>query len=143
LRGCTICPLDGCRRVGRYREKPGGVVRVDVGVDGGESELRSLYGWLRQDVAVRMGARIVLPQPQPRAGEMGSVADVVQLVTENGWSAASFVLALSTWRQTRPVRPKITVQRGGTTVTVEGGTDEELLRIVALLEGGADGDGEQ
>ncbi|WP_326623259.1 hypothetical protein OG863_40070 [Streptomyces decoyicus] len=109
-------------------------MRVDVQVDGGEQELRSLYNWLRQDSAVRRGAHVTLPQAPAEPGQMGTLADVLQLVTDNGWSAASFALALSTWRQTRPGRRSVTVQRGDTTVIVENGSEEELSRLIEALE---------
>ncbi|MET8292189.1 hypothetical protein ABZV80_44910 [Streptomyces sp. NPDC005132] len=35
----------------------------------------------------------------------GKGLDVVQLVAGNGWSAASFVLSVAAWRQTRPRAP--------------------------------------
>ncbi|MEU6328144.1 hypothetical protein ABZ851_12795 [Streptomyces sp. NPDC047049] len=109
-------------------------MRVDVRVDGGERELRSLYNWLRQDSAVRRGADVTLPQSPSEPDQMGLLTDVLQLVTDNGWSAASFALALSTWRQTRPGRRSVTVQRGETTVIVENGSEEELSRLIEALE---------
>ncbi|MFJ7177566.1 hypothetical protein ACIQXA_14465 [Streptomyces massasporeus] len=114
-------------------------MRVEVSVDGGERELRSLYVWLRQDPAVRRGAQVALTQAPSAPDQMGTLADVLQLVTDNAWSAASFALALSTWRQTRPGRRSITVQRGATTVTVENGSEEELNRLIEALER-SDGD---
>lgn len=65
---------------------------------------------------------------------MGMLTDVLQLVTENAWSAASFALALSTWRQTRPHARRITVRRGDHTVDLDGGDDEELRRLIDVLE---------
>lgn len=109
-------------------------MRVDVRVEGGERELRSLYDWLRQDSAARRGAHVTLHQGPAEPDQMGALADILQLVTDNAWSAASFALALITWRQTRPGRRSITVQRGGTTVTVENGSEEELTRLIAALE---------
>ncbi|WP_246102303.1 effector-associated constant component EACC1 [Streptomyces piniterrae] len=121
-------------------------MRVDVQVDGGERELRSLYDWLRQDAAVRRGAHVALPQAPSTPDQMGTLADVLQLVTDNGWSAASFAIALSTWRQTRPGRRSVTVQRGETTVTMENGSEAELNRLIEMLErptGDAGGAGDQ
>ncbi|MBU6531876.1 hypothetical protein ACFUIW_21805 [Streptomyces sp. NPDC057245] len=115
-------------------------MRVEVRVDGGEQELRSLYDWLRQDAAVRRGARVSMPAAPAGPESMGAFAEVLQLVTDNAWSAASFALALSTWRQTRPARRRVTVQRGGTTVVVENGGDEEVSRLIRVLEEAADDD---
>ncbi|MGW3426625.1 effector-associated constant component EACC1 [Streptomyces melanosporofaciens] len=109
-------------------------MRIDVAVDGGEAELRSLLDWLRRDPAARRGAHVELVQAEPSPGQMGVLTDVLQLVTENAWSAASFALALSTWRQTRPHARRITVRRGDLTVDIDGGDDEELRRLIDALE---------
>ncbi len=109
-------------------------MRIDVAVNGGEAELRSLLDWLRRDPAARRGAHVELVQAQPAPGQMGVLTDVLQLVTENAWSAASFALALSTWRQTRPQARRITVRRGDLTVDIDGGDDEELRRLIDALE---------
>ncbi|MGP3944661.1 MULTISPECIES: effector-associated constant component EACC1 [Streptomyces] len=109
-------------------------MRIDVAVNGGEAELRSLLDWLRRDPAARRGAHVELVQAEPAPGQMGVLTDVLQLVTENAWSAASFALALSTWRQTRPHARRITVRRGDLTVDLDGGDDEELRRLIDALE---------
>ncbi|MBU3866562.1 hypothetical protein KN815_21585 [Streptomyces sp. 4503] len=109
-------------------------MRIDVAVDGGEAELRSLLDWLRRDPAARRGAHVELVQAEPSPGQMGALTDVLQLVTENAWSAASFALALSTWRQTRPHARRITVRRGDLTVDIAGGDGEELRRLIDALE---------
>ncbi|MFT9476347.1 hypothetical protein [Streptomyces sp. 11-1-2] len=109
-------------------------MRIDVAVNGGEAELRSLLDWLRRDPAARRGAHVELVQAEPSPGQMGVLTDVLQLVTENAWSAASFALALSTWRQTRPHAQRITVRRGDLTVDLDGGDDEELRRLIDALE---------
>ncbi|AQW52911.1 hypothetical protein [Streptomyces violaceusniger] len=109
-------------------------MRIDVAVNGGEAELRSLLDWLRRDPAARRGAHVELVQAEPSPGQMGVLTDVLQLVTENAWSAASFALALSTWRQTRPHAQRITVRRGDLTVDLDGADDEELRRLIDALE---------
>jgi len=54
---------------------------------------------------------------------MGTALDVLDLVTGNGWSAASFVLALVTWRQTRSQRPRLEIHRGDMVFVLTGGSD--------------------
>ncbi|MFD8093883.1 effector-associated constant component EACC1 [Streptomyces malaysiensis] len=109
-------------------------MRIDVAVSGGEAELRSLRDWLSRDPGARRGAHVELVQAEPSPGQMGVVTDVLQLITDNAWSAASFALALSTWRQTRPHARRITVRRGDLTVSLDGGGDEELRRLLDVLE---------
>ncbi|MGA5552389.1 effector-associated constant component EACC1 [Streptomyces pseudogriseolus] len=74
-------------------------------------ELRSLQGWLRADPVVRRSAVVGVRGGVPGPGEMGTVLDVLELVTGNGWSAASFVLAVAAWRQSRPQRPQVEIRR--------------------------------
>ncbi|NIY67689.1 effector-associated constant component EACC1 [Streptomyces malaysiensis] len=109
-------------------------MRIDVAVSGGEAELRSLRDWLSRDPGARRGAHVELVQAEPSPGQMGVVTDVLQLITDNAWSAASFALALSTWRQTRPHARRITVRRGDLTVSLDGGGDDELRRLLDVLE---------
>ncbi|WAP57888.1 effector-associated constant component EACC1 [Streptomyces sp. S465] len=109
-------------------------MRIDIAVSGGEAELRSLHDWLRRDPDTRRGARVELVRAAPAPGQMGVLTDVLQLVTDNAWSAASFALALSTWRQTRPHARRITVRRGDLTVSLDGGGDEDVRRLIDALQ---------
>lgn len=109
------------------------LVQVRVDGEGQEAELRSLHSWLRQEPAARKARVSLLEQPPP-PGAMGSLIDVLQLVTDNGWSAAAFAVSVMTWRQTRPRLPRITIRRGDLEVTLSDGTDAEVQRVVALLE---------
>jgi hypothetical protein len=69
---------------------------------------------------------------------MGGVLDVLELVTGNGWSAASFVLSVAAWRQTRPRAPQITIRRGNTEISISDGTETELRQVLAVLESRSD-----
>ncbi|MFF3467608.1 hypothetical protein [Streptomyces sp. NPDC002619] len=111
-------------------------MRIQVRVDGvrqQEAELRSLQGWLRREPAAR-GENVSLGGKAPEPGSMGQLIDVLELVTGNGWSAASFVLSLVAWRQTRPRPARVVIRRGDVEVSLAEGTDEEVRRIVAALE---------
>ncbi|MFD0140676.1 hypothetical protein ACFVIL_43125 [Streptomyces sp. NPDC127159] len=118
-------------------------MRVDVYIDGerSESELRSLQGWLGQEPAVRRTAALTLQEKSAEPGSMGGVLDVLQLVTGNGWSAASFVLSVAAWRQTRPRAPQVTIRRGNTEISISNGTEAELRRVLEALQS-AGGEGE-
>ncbi|MEU1013849.1 hypothetical protein [Streptomyces sp. NPDC005890] len=109
-------------------------MRLEVRIDSAAGELRSLQGWLRADPEVRRSAAIEVGGGVPGPGEMGTGLDVLQLVTGNGWSAASFVLALVAWRQSRPKRPRVEVCRGDTTVVLTDCSEEEIERVVRALE---------
>ncbi|MEV5787750.1 hypothetical protein ACGFWD_44795 [Streptomyces sp. NPDC048448] len=118
-------------------------MRADVYIGGerSEDELRSLQDWLGQEPAVRRAAALTLREKSAQPGSMGGVLDVLQLVTGNGWSAASFVLSVAAWRQTRPRAPQVTIRRGNTEISISDGTDAELRQVLAVLES-RDGEGE-
>ncbi|MFD4510973.1 hypothetical protein [Streptomyces sp. NPDC058457] len=59
----------------------------------------------------------------PGPGGMGTVVDVLELVTGNGWGAASFVLAVAVWRQSRPQRAWVGIRRGGTVIVLVEGSE--------------------
>ncbi|MFE6481762.1 hypothetical protein ACFVGN_02285 [Streptomyces sp. NPDC057757] len=120
--------------------QPGGAVRIEVRVQGSDDDLRSLYGWLRDEPAVRRTANLELLEQPPRPGEMGGLVDVLQLVTDNGWSAGTFAFTLATWRQTRRRDPGVTVRRGDTVVTLSDCNDAEIQRVIEMLEERRDGE---
>jgi hypothetical protein len=107
---------------------------TEVTVGGGrEADLRSLEDWLRREPSLR-SAVVSLKQAPARPGSMGGWVEAVQMVTDNGWQAASFVLSLMTWRQTRPGSPQVTIRHGDIEVDVPSGSPEEVARIAALLQ---------
>jgi hypothetical protein len=113
---------------------------TEVMVEGDEDELRSLAQWLRAEPSLRSAA-VSLKQAPARPGDMGSWVEAVQLVTDNGWQAASFVLSLMTWRQTRPQQPVVTIRHGEVEVSVPCDRPEEAARIAALLQQAAQAHG--
>ncbi|OKJ92699.1 hypothetical protein AMK26_34670 [Streptomyces sp. CB03234] len=109
-------------------------MRLEVHLKSGAGELRSLQSWLRSDPDVRRTAVTDVRGSAPRPGEMGSALDVLQLVTGNGWSAASFVLALVAWRQTRPQRPRVEIHRGDTVFVLTDCSPDEIERATRALD---------
>jgi hypothetical protein len=112
----------------------GGQLITEVTVVGGrDADLRSLQDWLRREPSLRSTA-VSLKQAPARPGSMGGWVEAVQMVTDNGWQAASFVLSLMTWRQTRAGNPQVTIRHGDIEVTVPSGNPEEAARIAILLQ---------
>lgn len=112
----------------------GGQLIIEVMVGGGrEADLRSLYDWLRREPSLRQ-TEVSLKQAPARPGSMGGWVEAVQMITDNGWQAASFVLSLMTWRQTRAGSPQVTIRRGDVEVTVPSGNPDEAARIATLLQ---------
>lgn len=121
----------------------GGTLLTEIGFDGGrgqEADLRSLADWLRREPSLRL-AQVSLKQAETRPGSMGGWVEAVQMVTDNGWQAASFVLSLVTWRQTRPASPPVTIRRGDVEVILASGDPQEAARVAVLLQQAADAAG--
>lgn len=118
-------------------------MHVDLRMEQGARELRSLHAWLRNDASVRRSSTLEVKEdgvPQP--GQMGAALEVIKMVTENGWSAASFVMAVVAWKRTRPQSPPITIDRDGTTttLTLTNCSDEEVQRVIRILNEGQSGE---
>ncbi|MEU0899125.1 effector-associated constant component EACC1 [Streptomyces massasporeus] len=107
-------------------------MRVEVRVGEDEAELRSLCRWLRADDELR-SAFIGLPSTATAPGEMGSALDIVEVVLDNVWSAASLVVAVAAWRQSRPHAGRTTLRVAQTEVEVIGDDEEQVRRVVAAL----------
>ncbi|GHE24810.1 hypothetical protein [Streptomyces vinaceus] len=115
-------------------------MRVDVRVAAEADELRSLHNWLRADTGIRRSSWLTLQEQPPEPGQMGGLVDVIQLVTDNGWSAASFVVALAAWKRTRPQDPRIEIRRGDTVIVLTQCSDGEIDHAVRALEAQAPDD---
>ncbi|MER5260403.1 hypothetical protein [Streptomyces sp. NPDC002855] len=116
-------------------------MRLELQVGLGVGELRSLQGWLRADPVVRRSVVVGVRGGVQGPGEMGTALDVLGLVTGNGWSAASFVVAVAAWRQSRPQRPRVEIRRGETVIVLAEGSQEEIARAVRALEAASGGEG--
>ncbi|MGW8973310.1 effector-associated constant component EACC1 [Streptomyces platensis] len=113
-------------------------IEVRIDEDDRDDALLSLRSWLTDDSAVRTTADVSLLERPVQGGAMGGALEAVQLVTENGWSAASFVLALVTWRQTRGRAPCITLRRGDIEITLTDASAAEIERVITSLTSAAD-----
>ncbi|MDX2939323.1 effector-associated constant component EACC1 [Streptomyces ipomoeae] len=107
-----------------------------VVIDGQETteDLRRLAQWLRDDELVGETATVTLPPAPPGPGQMGSAFDAIQLAVDSGFQVANLALAIAVWRRTRPERPVVTIERGGTHVQVTSSDPELIARVVAAFE---------
>lgn len=117
-------------------------MHVDLRMEHGAGELRSLHAWLRSDAIVRRSATVELQDGSFQPGQMGSAVEVIKLVTENGWNAASFVMAVVAWKRTRPQNPQITISREDTTVSLTNCSNEEVEHVIRILSEGQTGEGQ-
>jgi len=102
-------------------------------------ELRSLYGWLLREDEIRQKADLSLQNTEPAsAGYMGGLADVVQLVLNDGFQAGSLALSYLAWRASRPHKPgPVTISCGNVTDSLDGG-DADVEAAVAKIVAAAD-----
>ncbi|MET7421429.1 hypothetical protein [Dactylosporangium sp. NPDC005555] len=106
-------------------------IRVEVD---DEESLRQLYRWLRDDEIYRT-VRVSLTPAAPRPGEMGAALEVVNAVVSNGIALGGLLLAVVTWRGTRPRPPRVRIVRGDVTVELDGAASpEEIRRLVDTLD---------
>jgi hypothetical protein len=73
-------------------------VRVVGGVD--ETELKSLYDWLRRDEDLP-SSRIRWAETRPGAEEMGALSDALVVSLGTGGAGVALVQSLATWLRTR------------------------------------------
>ncbi|WP_308340618.1 MULTISPECIES: hypothetical protein [unclassified Streptomyces] len=120
--------LIGARMCGR--NTLGGLMQVDIRVNGEQSELRSLYRWLTIDDDLRP-ARIKFAGTST-PGEMGVGLELIQVILDNAWSASSLAVAVAAWRHSRPRPGRVTLRVGGTEVEISGDDEEQVRRLIAL-----------
>ncbi|MGW9174317.1 effector-associated constant component EACC1, partial [Streptomyces decoyicus] len=123
------------------RTAAGAAVRVRIGVERdtetGEAA-QSLYTWLSGDPEVLAGAGLTPVRRAGAPGPMGPVLEAVEAVFDSGVQLASLVVAVASWRSTRPRADRVHIERAGVRVTVDGGDPEAVARVLrALGEGGA------
>ncbi|MEU5976857.1 hypothetical protein [Streptomyces sp. NPDC047315] len=94
--------------------------------------LRDLFRWLRDDEDLP-GEVSLAAVPVP--GAMSGGLDVVNVVLTHSLGAANLALAYVGWRAARRSRAVLTFTRpsDGLTVTVDGGSDEAVRRLVDVL----------
>lgn len=116
-------------------------IRIRMSGPDSDRELGSLYAWLGDESEIRQHARMSVVAAQPGPSDMGAAFDVIQLVVDSGFQAANLALAYAAWRATRPVRPKVTIEKDGTRPVALDDTDPDIVEvIVRVLELGT-GDG--
>jgi hypothetical protein len=109
-------------------------IYIRIEGDDSEQELRSFNDWLTDDPHIRRCARVSLTGPLPGPGEMGSALDVIQLVIDDGFQAASLALAYVSWRSTRPTKPSVTIEHGDAKIVLSDVDPETIEQVIQILE---------
>lgn len=67
---------------------------------------------------------------------MGPVLDILQLAVGGTIGAADLALGIATWRRSRSEPPTVELTRGEFAITLRGGTDDDMRRLVMFLATG-------
>jgi hypothetical protein len=110
------------------------VIQIRMSGPGADGELASLYAWLRDEPDIRRHAQVSLLSAETGPADMGTAFDVLQLIVDSGFQAASLALAYAAWRATRPRPPHVTIDHDGVTVTLDGSESDTAEVIVQVLE---------
>ncbi|GAA3648153.1 hypothetical protein GCM10022224_008600 [Nonomuraea antimicrobica] len=109
-------------------------VKLRMGGDFAEQELRSLYEWLMRDLDALDYMDVRLQSKDPEPGEMGDTLDLISLVVTSSLQWPAFIETLSRWRGTRRHLPQVTIERGKTTVVVSAAESELVIRIIEAIK---------
>jgi hypothetical protein len=108
-----------------------------------QRDVLDFYTWLRRTENVAEHADISLRPAQQDdadadaetdADTMGAV-EIIDMALGHGFEALNLALAYATWRLARPSGPAVTLTTRRGSVTVRGGSEEEIRRIVTALDG--------
>jgi hypothetical protein len=110
------------------------VVKITVSVQSAHSQAdtRALYKALFNAPAARQGAHVSQVTAPVRPSDMGSTLDVIEFAVGAGFQAAGLVLAIASWRTTKPHRPAVTIRRGEDGVEIEIHDDDPELIAQAI-----------
>ncbi|GLF93168.1 effector-associated constant component EACC1 [Streptomyces yaizuensis] len=107
-------------------------MRIQISAPGGgDGAVADLHRWLRLDDEVRRDTRIRLTH-RPAPGTMGTV-DIIDLVVGQSVAVLNLALSYAAWRAARRTAPPVTLTTPGATVTLTGASDDEIRRLVHLL----------
>ncbi|MET0425707.1 MAG: hypothetical protein ABW046_17700, partial [Actinoplanes sp.] len=106
-----------------------GQLEVSIRVD----EVGSLYRWLALDPQVRQEATVSLRPAPPADGEMGGALEVINVVLSNSIAVGGLLVAVSSWRKSRPRAPRATLEHNGVRIVLEDASPENVRRVVEAL----------
>ena len=80
----------------------------------GQSPLRSLLAWLVSEDELR--GRVKLVQPRPNPGELGALADTLQVLLAPGGAVAVLAAAVVSWTRRQRSDLRVTLHRGDSVI---------------------------
>ncbi|MCQ4202221.1 hypothetical protein ACFW5W_13170 [Streptomyces sp. NPDC058783] len=105
-------------------------MEIDIVVGDGPLGVSSLRRWLLAEPDLRGQASVSVRTEGQQQGAMGSGLDVVNVVLSNSIALGSLLVAVATWRRSRPRAPQVTMERDGVVVTLDGDSPEAVQRIL-------------
>ncbi|MFD8488471.1 hypothetical protein [Streptomyces sp. NPDC059712] len=105
-------------------------MEIDIVVGDDPSGVSSLRRWLLAEPDLRGQASVSVRTEGQQQGAMGSGLDVVNVVLSNSIALGSLLVAVATWRRSRPRAPQVTMERDGVVVTLDGDSPEAVQRIL-------------
>ncbi|AZM77110.1 hypothetical protein D1J63_20740 [Streptomyces sp. KPB2] len=105
-------------------------MEIDIVVGDDPSGVSSLRRWLLAEPDLRGQALVSVRIEGQQQGAMGSGLDVVNVVLSNSIALGSLLVAVATWRRSRPRAPQVTMERDGVVVTLDGDSPEAVQRIL-------------
>jgi Effector Associated Constant Component 1 len=96
----------------------------------GVGELAALLEWLRGERGLAGAVREVRVPPGP--GELGGAVEALVVALGGGGAAGTLATSLFGWLRTRRPHLKVTVTRGGDSITIEAGQirDGDVLPLL-------------
>ncbi|MFF4602340.1 hypothetical protein ACFY12_06210 [Streptomyces sp. NPDC001339] len=112
------------------------------GSEGGEGAdcAASLYRWLVADPELSGRAEVSAGTAPTRQGDMGGALEVVNVVFGDVIALGNLLVAVATWRGSRPRPPHVRIERDGVSITVQDGSPETVERILRAWGIGSSGD---
>ena len=102
--------------------------------DGSEADVRSLYDWLAAEPEIRTAGHLIRQTETPAPGEMGEVLSAISLIVGSGLSLGQLLVAIASWRASRPRPYRVSVEFPDRTIAIETTDADEALEIARRLE---------
>ncbi|MFJ6433298.1 hypothetical protein [Streptomyces sp. NPDC091416] len=110
-------------------------MQIELSIAGEQDtrEIMALYRWLSANPELRGVGEIAWGDEESQ-GAMGPDLETINVILSNSLSGLSLILgAVVSWRATRSRGPEIRVTSNSSEITLTGGDDETISRLVLLL----------
>jgi hypothetical protein len=98
-----------------------------------QQELGSLLAWLEDEPSVRQHADLKLVPSPAVPGDMSSTFEMIQLIIDSSFQIMNLAIAYAAWRDTRPSRPGVTIERDGIKVALDDADPDAVSNIIRAL----------